>query len=203
MKFSVITIILAGLFFIGCENTTNMITEPNDLQKEALVSGEHISTLPYYDIIPLPERSPIYLDSVFTISLPIVGEIGGRLVLDKFYVSAEGKIVTMLADLTIPPNAFSGVRTITLTVDKNFAAVQCKPRMVFNKPLILVQTFTGLDLNQFNSGTIDFNFINKNGTLENVERTALTVIKPLGIVTVLNAKINHFSKYGWVRKPND
>jgi len=155
-----------------------------------------------YELIPLPVRSPIYLDSVFTITSTIIGELGGRLLLDRSYVSENGQLVTMLIDMVIPPNSFQGQRRITLTVDKDFAAVRCLPAMEFKFPLILLQTFTGLEIQDFQTEEDDFDFvyIKKNGKIEQVERTSIIVNKSLGILSVIGAKLDHFSRYGWVRK---
>ena len=155
-----------------------------------------------YELIPLPVRSPIYLDSVFTITSTIIGELGGRLLLDRSYVSENGQLVTMLIDMVIPPNSFQGQRRITLTVDKDFAVVDCLPAMEFKFPLILLQTFTGLEIQDFQTEEDDFDFvyIKKNGKIEQVERTSIIVNKSLGILSVIGAKLDHFSRYGWVRK---
>jgi hypothetical protein len=188
------------LIFSACEKVDNPITNPNQLLKD---NSDLYGSTPdesNYEIIPLPPKSPIYLDSIFTISVPIIGELGGRIVLDKFYVDTAGHIVTMLADLTIPKDAFYGLRIITLTIDNNYAAVKCEPKMKFWEPLKLDQTFTGLDLSGYQTGRIDFVYISDNGQIENIPNNGVIIIKPLGIVMVRNARLNHFSLYGWVRR---
>ncbi|HEY7751414.1 MAG TPA: hypothetical protein VH917_03910 [Ignavibacteriaceae bacterium] len=202
MKYFISLFVTSLLFIYSCDSNvdpqykepTNKITEGNTN------AGGSVSSIINYDIIPLPERSPIYLDSVFSVTKSIIGEIGGHIALDRTYISNRGRLVTMLVNLTIPPNAFSGQRNITLTIDRDYAAVHCLPGMQFNLPLNLVQTFTGLDIQDYETEDIDFVYIRKNGTLEEVDRTAIVVNKLLGIVTVLDAKLNHFSRYGWVRK---
>jgi len=202
MKIFSSLLIAAVLFLAGCDTGFDPVseTQKTELQKPSAPSIGSGNSIINYELIPLPARSPIFLDSIFTITRSIVGELGGRLLLDRIYISDKGQLVTMLVDLVIPPNAFSGERTITLTVDKGFAVVHCSPSMDFQIPLNLIQTFTGLDLSDYQSEDIDFVFVHKNGRIEEVERTSILVIKALGIVTVLNAKLNHFSRYGWVRK---
>ncbi len=106
----------------------------------------------------------------------------------------------MLVDIVILPLSFNGQRNITLTIDRDHALVNCEPGMTFQHPLIMLQTFTGLDLSNYNSEDIDFVYLNKNGDIEEVENAGIIVIKPTGTLTVLNAQIDHFSRYGWVRK---
>lgn len=202
MKIFSSLLIAAVLFLAGCDTGFDpvSVTQKTELQKPPALSLGSGNSIINYDIIPLPARSPIFLDSVFTISKTIVGELGGQIILDRLYISDRGKLVTMLVNLIIPPNAFPGQRRITLTIDRNFSVVHCLPAMEFNFPLTLVQTFTGLDLQDYQAEDIDFVYIKKNGLIEEVERTSITVVKSLGILTVLNAKLNHFSRYGWVRK---
>ena len=55
-------------------------------------------------------------------------------------------MVTLNLSMIIPAGAFSGVRTITLTADDQYAALQCSPSMVFDKSLILDYSYTGLNI---------------------------------------------------------
>jgi len=202
MKIFSSLLIAAVLFLAGCDTGFDPVseTQKTELKKPSAQSFGSGNSIINYEIIPLPARSPIFLDSVFAITKTILGVLGGQIILDRSYISNRGKLVTMLVNLVIPPHSFSGQRDITLKIDRGFAIVHCTPQMNFNIPLNLIQTFTGLDLENYQTEDIDFVFIKKNGLIEEVERTSITVIKPLGILTVLNAKLNHFSIYGWVRK---
>jgi len=204
MKIFSSLLIAAVLFLAGCDTGFDpvSVTQKTELQKPKSTSIGLVDSEINYELVALPVRSPIYLDSVFTITGIIIGEVGGRILLDRSYVSENGQLVTMFVDMVIPPNSFSGQRRINLTIDKDFAVVHCLPAMEFKFPLTVVQTFTGLDLQDFQSEQEDFDFvyIKKNGNIEEVERTSIIVNKTLGILTVLNAKLNHFSRYGWVRK---
>ena len=197
------SLLIASLLFIySCETNIAPVYQEPDQQSVEALSGEEgsIKSVINYELIPLPRRSPIFLDSIFSITKTIVGEIGGQLTLERLYISDKGKLITMLVDLVIPPHCFTGQRNITLNIERDFALVNCSPQMEFKMPLHLVQTFTGLDLQNYETEEIDFVYIGKNGRFEHVDRTAIVVNKLLGIVTVLDAKLNHFSRYGWVRK---
>ncbi len=201
MKYFLSAVILTLVLFWGCEQSTDPVNgQSSNLEKSpsgsiGLASGS-------YDMIPLPTRSPIFEDSVFTVSKLINGLLGGSIVLNKTYISDNGKLVTMLVNIVVPPLAFNGQQNITLTIDSCFASVQCEPGMTFKLPLIMTQTFTGLNLKSYNPQDIDFVYIEDNGTIEDVNNSSILVEKLTGTLTVLNAQIPHFSRYGWVRRHN-
>ena len=193
-------LIIISLLFTACDQ----ITEPTQVtgqlvdNQSAFTSGKTTDEI-NFSIIPLPEKSPVYLDSIFTVTKLINGLLGGKITLDKVYISKEGKLVTILVDLVIPPLAFLGQKDITLTIEDSVAVMNCGPSMNFRRPLVLIQTFTGLDLMNYNTNKIDFVYIHNDGTFSPVPRVGIIVNKQLGLVSVIGAKINHFSKYGWVR----
>jgi len=198
-------LILSGLLaliliFSACEKIDDQVVSPNDLQKYNSNSAGITPSTINFSLIPLPQKSPIYLDSVFTVSKLINGLLGGAIVLDRTYISDKGQLVTMLVNLVIPPLSFLGQDTITVTIDNDFAAVHCEPGMTFLHPLLMLQTFTGLNLSKYNTEDIDFVYINDEGGIEDVENSLIIVNKPLGLVTVIGAQLHHFSRYGWVRK---
>ncbi len=201
MKYFLSAVILTFLLFGGCDQSSDPVTGPSsNLEKSP--SGSIGLAVGNYDMIPLPSRSPIFEDSVFSVSKLINGLLGGNIVLNKTYISEDGKLVTMLVNLVVPPLAFNGQQNITLTIDCCFASVQCEPGMSFQIPLIMTQTFTGLNLKSYRAQDIDFVYIEDNGTIEDINNSAIIVEKLTGTLTVLNAQIPHFSRYGWVRRHN-
>ena len=206
MKLILSGLIAALLIFSACEKVDDQVVSPNEIQKDNLATTGSTDLVPNevtFAIIPLPEKSPIYLDSIFTVSKLIYGIFGGVITLNETYISKDGKLVTMLIDMLIPPLSFTGKKLITLTIDDSLAIMHCEPGMNFSIPINVTQTFTGLNLETVNPDDIDYAYITYNGTYESVPNDGIIVIKPLGVLTVLNAKITHFSRYGWVRKHNN
>jgi len=199
MKYFLYTFLLSIIIFYGCEQSSGPIIEPPAGFQKIISDPGGISN-DKYELLTLPVRSPIYNDSVFTVTKLINGLLGGIITLDRTYISADGRLVTMLVELVIPPLSFNGQDSLTLTIDSCFAAIHCGPGMNFNQPLVMLQTFTGLELSKYNTEDIDFAYINDNGSIEEVDHSAVIVIKATGTVTVVGAHIPHFSKYGWVRK---
>jgi len=194
-----ITLILLGLIFLaGCDNSIDEIVNSpaiTPLLTETEVSED--------DLLPLPKRSALWMDSVFTMSQEIDGAVGGKMILEKYYISEDGDSVSFKADLTIPEGAFQGVRTITITADDRVAFVHFYPEMAFEKELKFNQSFKGLNLENYESGKIDFCYLAPDGTIEVIKRDGVEIKLREGQVKVSKAKLHHFSRYGWVRKCGD
>lgn len=201
MKLILTGLVALMLIFSACEKIDDPVSSPNEFHKLSTNTiGVEANNNINFALVPLPPKSPIYLDSIFTVSKLINGLLGGVITLNKSYISNDGKLVTMLIDMVIPPLSFLGQKRITLTIDDSLAIMHCEPGMNFSLPVVVLQTFTGLDLETYNPADLDFAYIGYNNTYETIAYDQIIVSKSLGLVSVVNAKINHFSRYGWVRK---
>jgi len=189
-------LLLIAVFLLGCEDTSNII---DPIGTSVSPNYNNITTCDY-QLIPLPPKSPLWRDSNFTISQMIDGDIGGRIILEKYYIADSGDSINIFADLRIPAGAFSGIETISIKVDNEFATIHFFPAMVFADTLKLFQSFKGLDLDSYTNATLDFIFIDDDGNIELLKKNGVQVNVPQGFIRVQNAKILHFSRYGWVRK---
>jgi|PlaIllAssembly_1097288.scaffolds.fasta_scaffold06403_4 hypothetical protein len=198
MKTILKILLLAMVLIWGCDTTSditiNTPEERNDNTPEPLFLNVNC------ELIPLPNKSPLWEDSIFSISQEIDGAVGGRILLEKYYISDIGDSIAISSDLYITAGAFEGLKTISMTVDDNYAIIHFSPEMVFADTLRLFQHFEGLELDQYPTGTIDFCFVGENGKIEIIKKNGLQIIVPQGIVRVQNAKLLHFSRYGWIRK---
>lgn len=205
MKHIITFISLLLLPLIGCSDYTEFPVEPTSnnkvLEKQSVFSETPDFRTLDYELIPIPPKSPEWQGITLSTNEIIFGKLGGEIVLDKFYRADDGKIINILASLTIPPGAFKGARKITIEVDDEFAALHFYPPMTFEKPLMLTQSFTGLDLRNHHTGTIDFSYIGDDGSFECIRKNGVQMIVPQGLVRVLNARLSHFSRYGWTRGP--
>ena len=193
--FIVALLIIQSLIFISCDSSVEPIipnTEPGILNLQKLDT--------IYTPIKLPQRSPLFEDSVYSISVDINGSQGGRITYENYYISTEGDSISFYFNLFIPKMAFQGMKTITATFDSVYAAIHFTPSMAFDSTLHLFQGFTGLDLTGMHTGTLDFVYMNDDGTIELIKEDGVQVIIPQGIVRVMNAELKHFSRYGWIRK---
>ncbi|MBT8378915.1 MAG: hypothetical protein KJN64_06780 [Ignavibacteria bacterium] len=197
MKNLSLGIILILVFTLGCEDTSNIV---NPVVNTNIESSYKVTDFDY-ELIPLPPKSALWSDSILTVSQTIDGSVGGRIIMDKYYIAASGDSVILEADLIIEPGSFQGIETITMTIDDEFAAIHFFPEMYFQDTLKLTQRFKGLDLANFEKGKLDFVFIHEDGTIELIQREGLKINKKNGSVKVNNARLLHFSRYGWIRSP--
>ena len=196
--FIVTLLIISGLLFISCDSSIDPLL-PND--ESGITNLQKLDSYIYLPI-ELPQRSPSFKDSVYSISVEIDGSVGGRIDYENYYLNTEGDSVSFYFNLFIPQNSFQGIRTITATFDSIYAAIHFTPSMVFDSTLHLFHGYKGLDLTGMQTGTIDFVYTSDDGTVELISKNGTQVIVPQGIVRVMNAKLEHFSRYGWIRKAN-
>jgi hypothetical protein len=193
-QISTILLTVAVLFW-GCEPSNDQIVNvPDNISSPALFLNVNC------ELIPLPEKSPLWIDSLLTMSKEIDGSVGGKMLMQKYYISDTGDSIFIKVDLTIPAGAFNGNKLISMTVDSEYAVVHFSPEMIFVDTLRLFQAFEGLNLEEYPTGTIDFVYVNTNGTVELIKKNGMQVVVPQGIVRVQNAKLLHFSRYGWIKK---
>jgi hypothetical protein len=64
---------------------------------------------------------------------------GGNVTLFKYYITESGWLFYIYAKLDIPEDAFEGTKTITITLDEEFATMHFYPETPTNwdKPFIL------------------------------------------------------------------
>ena len=193
---NILTILLFAIVLLfGCDTSSDLSVNSS----ESNFSKSSICLTPH-EQIPLPDKSPLWTDSIFTMSQVIDGSVGGRMIMEKYYIAEDGDSIIMKSDLRIPANAFKGTETITMTVDDHNAAVHFYPEIIFTDTLKLCQSFEGLHLENYPVKKIDFVFIRDDGSIEIIKKNGIQIVKLQGIVRVQNAKLLHFSRYGWVRK---
>jgi hypothetical protein len=186
VKTFLICLILTAAFLLGCADTT--ISPPDPESKS-------------YELIKLPPKSGLSIEATYSQTVTINGEVGGEIEIEESYVAAGGQTVEMYARIIVPQNAFTGDLPITMTVDDEYAAVWFTPHIIFNNPVKLKMSFTGIDLDELMlvSGKYDLLYINDDGTTELVGHDEVHVIESQGEIRVQNAYLNHFSRYGFSR----
>jgi hypothetical protein len=185
MKKILVILSLAGILLAGCTDVKlNDVSQPE--------KGT-------YKLVPIPGRTGLSSETAYSTTSSVNGTIGGTMTINASYIGDNGETVTLNVSMTIPAGAFSGVRTITLTADDQFAALACSPSMVFDKNLLLDFSYTGLnfktvDLPKAKNG---FYFISDSGILESIASSSFLINKYSGSLSVTGAQIPHFSRFGW------
>jgi len=183
MNITLTTLLLFAVFLFGCaDNPISPVKNDNNHS---------------YQMIKLPKKSGMSVETIFSVTQTIDGDDGGTIRLNESYVAADGHSVEIYIKLKVKKNSFTGVVDFTITADDEFAAVHFSPAMTFDKPVELDLKFEGLDLD-LTTGDYDFVFIDDDGNVEVIGYNAIHVNESQGKVWVTKADIPHFSRYAFV-----
>ena len=173
----------AGLILAGCSDLgTNPGSNPVTTPKSNVVSLNKVSAQVTSD------------QSAFTVTQAVNGNKGGVIILNQ-----SSSNINAFAKLRIPKNAFEGTANISISIDPSTASVTLSPTMTFNKNLYLNAALKGLDLKSLNldSKDIEFYYFTTDGSKVLVNHSRVSSNLKTGTLTVKDAVIDHFSRYGW------
>ena len=186
MKKFVTTFTLLLMFTVGCTDQTNITSPEQSVQTQE----------PNW--IALPTSEGLRVNTIYTATKIIKGFTGGTIKINESYMTPDRKRVSISASLKFPKNAFEGTKEVTMTLDQLYGGAQFSPEGSFNLPVLYNVTFMGLDLTGVNPADVDFVYLNDDGTIEPIEYDDLDVNISTGCIHLTNAKLNHFSRYGFV-----
>lgn len=175
-------ILFVGVFiFAGCNSDTIITPEiSNNTQSNAKTWLKFENTR---------------LEKDFIVSKTINGAIGGRLDINNNLGS-----ILVTGNLVVPQWAFQTTENIQITFDQSSTYAEYKPSYLqFDTPLILTLKYTNVNLNNVNPNDIDFYYVDDFGKLEKVQYDSKTVDVSNRVLEVVNARIPHFSRYGWAK----
>ena len=189
MKYLMTLAILAILLIVSCTDTS---IDPIESDNQS------------YQLIKLPPKAGLSVENSYTVTKTISGEHGGTLKIKVSYVAEDGHTVKIDVKFKIKKNSFSGEQNISMTVDDNYAGVKFTPHnMEFSKATELDVKFEGLDLDQLESksGIYDFVYADYSGAVldDDIDYNTIQVQENQGKIRVKKAKLNHFSRYVFVR----
>ena len=178
--------LLAILVFFGCNEQTE-INSP--------VEGSSSQQL---KLISLPTPTGLTVESLFIQNMLIDGDIGGTFQAEFSYEGGPNGLVTIGSDMEFLPGAFAGTVDISQSFNTETAAVTFGPSMQFSVAVKYSLTITGLDLTGVNPNTLDFVYIAADGTIYDCKYDSVTMDLNTGTLSVVDAELNHFSRYGFV-----
>jgi len=182
----ILLFLAASIIFMlaGCSENGTSVNQPTTNQKE---------------LIKLPAKASLSTELQTSVTQKIDGDEGGLMILSNSYLSQTGNIVSINAVLTIPEGAFEGNRNINITADNEYADIYFFPHMTFDQPLQLTLTFSGLDLSELglSNGKVGFYYVDDQGNMTPVFNKGIIVNNITGTIMVLNAKLDHFSRYAF------
>jgi len=216
------------LFFFGCDRDSGIISPVSldnspvyDGSKSQIID---VIESPKFNPTEYDETSqdiadlypsgvyPSGSDSIFisTLNLPpsempnlvvskvIDGNQGGNIAFDYEYQTTAGDIISIWANLFIVDESFVGIEEISMIIDNEIGTISFYPHIVFEIPAIFDAKYTGIDLSGINPNSGDFIFQNYDGSTEQINYQEI-IVKPVeGQLEVKKAKLNHFSRYGFV-----
>lgn len=185
MKYLLVPI-LAVFLFAGCAKE-NSIMGPESLSPQLQAKTQWITI----------NHSPsLSVENTFTVSKSIDGSKGGNINLTQVFKD-DGNWAQFTAKLTIPKGAFSGTEVISYTVNTTDASIEFTSNIVdFNVDLSLDLLFNGVNISGYNDADLVFSYLDGHSIVP-AKRTFVKVNNGQGLLMVLGAQINHFSRYGW------
>ena len=190
MKKLITTITMLLLFATGCSDQIG-ITSP-----EQSVQTQEVNWL-----VSLPYKG-LTVNSIHSASGLIDGSKGGDV---DFKIEIPGGPfgkIKIDSKLDIEPNSFTGILTIFTEIDDVNLLTTFGPHYTFDKPLKYTLKLEGIDLTGVNPDSVDFVYQSEDGSIHQCEYSKLEVDLNQGKVKVENAKLPHFSRYGFVRRSN-
>lgn len=127
----------------------------------------------------------------------IDGEIGGIV-----SVHLEKRDIEATGWLYFGKESFEGKEKISVDLVNGLMALDFEPSGIpLLKPAILTVKFTGFEIDDEDEyeGQLDFQYIDENGSLAPVEYDELIIDKRHESITVVNARLYHFSRYGFTK----
>lgn len=190
MKKFIPPILMIFALLFGCSPDAN-VTSPDD------------SIKPKAKLIKLPAmKSGLTIEADLTRNKYINGSNGGTFT-ESFEFQSVNGMVSIISQLVFPPNSFYGGKTISQTFNTETASLQFGPPMVFNNPVEYTLIVSGLDLTGVNPDSLDFVYVAYDGTITGVVYDAITANVATGTLAVVNAQLEHFSRYGFVNKDDE
>lgn len=195
MKKLFLILSLSVLFFAGCSDLgTN-----DPIDNSQVISGEKVSKWQFMDLPEIKNDASNEIEATFYTGKIVIGQWGASLPMTRVYWSNRG-IVKVKSKLDVPAGAFSGLKLIWYSVNDESALTDFHPGMEFDKDLTFDLKIENIDLSDIEDPSqIEFAYVDDSQSIEIAPYEDLVVDIQNNTLEVKNAKIGHFSRYGFVR----
>ncbi len=188
-------VLLAVTFLSSCEEDASILQLEDNLNRTTILFIDE----------NLEEKTTIiseYTDVKDKLSktYTIVGNKGGKII-EKHTWTNGIKRLKLEAYLTIPKGAFEDTLIFDMVFDPNLLSVEFHPTpFTFNVPIILDLKYKGIDEDfEIDPDSLDFKYYKLDGTFEDVNYKNILWNFNSRTLTVKDAELHHFSRYGWTR----
>ena len=186
MRNLIIFTTLLTLIVFGC-NQDPEITSPSSSSTNSSIEKQWIT---------LSDNGGLSIEETFTKTKKNAsGDRGWNITFDHTFSSG----IRVMGDLECPENAYDGRLTFSFTLNDNETVIDFDPSpFSFDIPVEYTIIYEGLDLTGVNPEDVDFYYVSPSGELVKAEYDRLEVNIATGRLFVLDAKLPHFSRYGFV-----
>ena len=183
-KFISITTVLLVLL-MGCSNDSNISSPIEDQVKEP-------------NWIALPGHDIQSVEADVSVSKMVIGSEETLLEINTGYAGGPHGWISITANARFQRNSFTGQRYITMTINDQFGTATFSPSGTFLKPVIYNLTIMGVDLSNVDPTKVRFVYLAANGNYYTPQYESIYVEKQSGKLQIVNARLPHFSRYGFV-----
>jgi len=198
MKKVLVLFVVASLSFWGCSENSS-ITEPNDGQ-----SNQSFLKINTSDVseLSIEAKSALGIDEVNTLNKSFSDKKISQLISaeedDVIRFSLADKGVLSIGTLEIKGGSFVKDTKVKIAMASKEAALDFAPNVEFNdnNPALLTVVITGVDVPEDDYENIKFVYFEGNKEVL-VDYDEIIVGK--GFVSVVNAQLKHFSRFGFTK----
>jgi hypothetical protein len=183
-------LIFLALLVVGCTDNSNLMSPIDN-------AGNNSDILSNPNWITLPQSTETALKKDVAVSKIIYGWEESYLEINTRYQSRHGRI-SIYANAEFQKDSFRGQRYVSMSVNDQFGTTDFSPSGLWLKPVIFNLRITGLDLHDVDPSHVSFVYMAPNGTYREVQYDSIYVNTRWGILQVVNAKLSHFSRWGFI-----
>jgi len=183
--------VFLSLFVIGCTQESNILSPVSNDNNIQVNSDE-----PNW-IVSFPSNQSLKKDAL--VSQMVYGNQETLLEINTGWATSSPYYwLSITANARFQKDSFTGSRFITMTVNDQFGTATFTPSGTFSKPVIYNLTIVGVDLSNVDPAKVKFVYMAPNGQYYTPVYERMYVEKQSGKLQIVNAKLPHFSRYGFV-----
>lgn len=189
-----ITVMFLALL-VGCSKDVDINTPIQNQTSDEYVTRIEVDGTLYKG--SSSKNTPVL--KAYTVSKEIDGSKGGIITYGNYEQAKSGTTAHVYAACYFPAGAFSGKKTITMSLDTKTCVGTFSPAMTFDKPVSFSALYSGVNLSKYDASNISFVYFGANNEMTIIPSSYLYIDKDRGVLGILNAQLPHFSRYGFLR----
>jgi hypothetical protein len=183
------TLMVLALFVIGCTDKSNVVSPVDSNTNGDIVTNPNWITL--------PQSTETALKKVTTVGKTIYDNEDSYLEINTYYWSWH-KRVYVYANAKFQKYSFTGEKYVTMSVNDEYGTTDFSPSGTWSKPVIFNFIITGIDLHDVDPSQVTFVYMAEDGTYHKANYDSIYVDTRWGVLQVVNAKLPHFSRWGFI-----